>query len=277
MQNYLNTKYDLNDSSLVSVIDELPFWSAPFGMELLNAIELKKNINVLDIGSGLGFPLLEVAMRLGDSCKIYGIDPWQTAIERIKEKIDIYGIRNVNIIEGNAENIPLEDNSIDLIISNNGLNNVQDLNKSLSECSRILKKDAPIIFTMNLNTSFREFYKVYIDILIDNDLYAEVEKLQQHIYSKRKPIDEIINLLINNNIRVINYKENNFIIKCLDGTTFFNHFLIKLAFLPSWMDIVEIKKQKLIFSQLEDTLNKKAEDGELTFSVPFVTFQCGKI
>ena len=127
MDNYLKTNYDLNDKETVSVIDELPLWSAPFGLKLLDKIKYQKDITALDIGSGLGFPLLEIAMRLGNSCKLYGIDPWEAAVERIKTKTKIYGINNVEIITGVAENIPLPDHSVDLIFSNNGLNNVNDI------------------------------------------------------------------------------------------------------------------------------------------------------
>lgn len=74
--------FDLNSYKHVELIDELPFWSAPFGIKLLDSIMLKKNMTALDIGFGLGFPLTEIAMRLGKSSKIYGIDPWHTAIKR---------------------------------------------------------------------------------------------------------------------------------------------------------------------------------------------------
>ncbi|HSR18356.1 MAG TPA: hypothetical protein VLM39_09740, partial [Ignavibacteriaceae bacterium] len=79
MTHFIKTKYDLNSAELVSVIDELSLWAAPFGLRLLEMMKIRKNISVLDIGSGLGFPLLEIAMRLGDSCKVYGIDPWEAA------------------------------------------------------------------------------------------------------------------------------------------------------------------------------------------------------
>src|SRR4030066_1263761 len=114
MDNYLKTTYDLNDKDTVSVIDERPIWSAPFGLKLLDKIKYRKNIAALDIGSGLGFPLLEVAMRLGSSCKLYGIDPWEAAVERIKTKTKLYEITNIKIITGIAEKIPLPANSVDL-------------------------------------------------------------------------------------------------------------------------------------------------------------------
>lgn len=133
MKKYLTTNYDLNDESIISVIDELPLWAAPFGLKLLDKINYRKNITALDIGSGLGFPLLEIAMRLGNTCKIYGLDPWGAAIERIKTKVGIYGICNVEVLNGVAEKIPLPDKSVNLIFSNNGLNNVEDLSISLKE------------------------------------------------------------------------------------------------------------------------------------------------
>jgi len=73
MQAYLTHTFDSDDFDLVSVIDELPLWSAPFGLKLLDTIKLKSGINVLDIGSGLGFPLLEIAQRLGTTSTVYGI------------------------------------------------------------------------------------------------------------------------------------------------------------------------------------------------------------
>ncbi len=153
MNDYLKHSFNADDPDLVSVIDELPLWSAPFGLKLLDTIELKANINALDIGCGLGFPLIEVAQRLGASSKIYGIDPWTAAIDRINLKIKTYDIKNVEVIEGVAEELPFENNFFDLIISNNGINNVEDIKLSLDECYRVSKSNAQLTITMNLEDS----------------------------------------------------------------------------------------------------------------------------
>jgi arsenite methyltransferase len=182
---YLNKEYNLNNNSLVSVVDELPLWSAPFGLKLLETIQYKKNIKVLDIGFGLGFPLLEIAMRLGNTCKVYGIDPWKAAIERTKLKIKYYGISNVELIEGVAEDIPLQDGSIDLLVSNNGINNVQDLSKTLSECNRVAKKGAQFVITVNLPNSMIEFYCIFEKVLGQNGLAYLIPNVKSHILKKR--------------------------------------------------------------------------------------------
>ena len=63
MTDYL--KYKFQDTpEFVNTFDELPLWSASFGLLLLKHLELKPNLKVIDIGSGAGFPLLELAARL---------------------------------------------------------------------------------------------------------------------------------------------------------------------------------------------------------------------
>ena len=89
MTEYLT--YKLNDSEeFISTFDELPFWSASFGLLLFEHLELKPNLTVIDIGSGTGFPLFELAGRLGKSSKLYGVDHWKNANARAKQKIFNY-------------------------------------------------------------------------------------------------------------------------------------------------------------------------------------------
>jgi len=64
MENYLENKLDLKNLS--KMYDELPIWSAPFGLKLLEFIDYKPNITAIDLGFGTGFPLIEIAMRLGN-------------------------------------------------------------------------------------------------------------------------------------------------------------------------------------------------------------------
>ena len=186
------------------------FWSAPFGLKLLDAIKLLPNITALDIGFGLGFPLLEIAQRLGSSSKVYGIDPWKAAVERTQTKINILGLTNIKLIEGIAENIPLPDNSVDLIVSNNGINNVHDLDKVMRECRRIAKKSAQYVATVNLDKTMIEFYDELEGILLEEGLDENVAKLKHHIYQKRRPLDEMINYFENNGFKIKNIQHDSF-------------------------------------------------------------------
>lgn len=278
MANYLKTDWDFNADKLVEVFDELPLWAAPFGLKLLNGIDYKKGIKALDIGFGAGFPLTEIAMRLGKDSKVYGIDPWEKAIERTKKKIDFYGIKNIEIIRGVAENIPLDDASIDLIVSNNGLNNVADLPKALSECSRIMKSGGQFIQTMNLNNSMMEFYEVMKKVLLDLKLDNSLILMQKHIYKKRKPIEEYLDLIQSNGFVVESVAHDQFEYQFVDGTTMLNHYFIRLAFLDAWKEIVPREKQKTVFEKIENEINSIAQlRGVFKLTVPFVAIDCKKI
>lgn len=277
MTEFNKSHFDLNEKETVSIIDELPLWSAPFGLKLLETIQLKPKITALDIGFGLGFPLLEAAQRLGNSSKVYGIDPWQTAIERAKTKIKILGLTNVTVIEGIAENIPLPDESVDLIISNNGINNVQDLPKVMSECKRIAKKSAQFAATVNLDKTMIEFYDVLEKVLSEKGLTENIGKLKKHIYNKRRPLEELIQLFEVNNFKIQNVFHDSFKLKFLDAETMFNHYLIRLAFLDSWLDLVPSDRIDGIFQQVEKKLNHNSErNGELVLSTPFVVIDARK-
>ena len=275
MSNYLKTDFDFNSDLLLELFDELPIWASPFGLKLLDRIKYRRNISALDIGFGAGFPLTEIAMRLGETCKIYGIDPWEAAIRRTEKKIEFYGIKNIKIINGVAENIPLPDKSVELITSNNGLNNVENIEKALSECSRIAKTGGQLIHTYNLDNTMFEFYDLLKELLTAEKMDIELKKMNDQIYKKRKPLNEFIKLLELNNFRVTTVLNDQFNYKFADGTAMLNHYFIRLAFLDGWKSIIPEEKQIKIFNRIEDLLNQKAEkDGYINLSVPFVFLDC---
>jgi arsenite methyltransferase len=276
-----NQGFNLDEPSLISVLDELPFWSAPFGIKLLEKIVPKKNMAVLDIGFGTGFPIIELAMRLGDTCKIYGMDPWNAASDRAREKMRAYGIKNCEILPAetqyvaslpcNNDHIPLPDQTIDLVVSNNGLNNVADLDRTLSECGRIMKPGGQLVFTMNLDGTMVEFYNVMENVLAAHHLADAISAMHQHIYEKRRPLDEVLSLLRHTGFSIGSVDHDLFFYKFADGTALFRHFFIRLAFLDAWKKIVPVEKQESIFDEIEIRINEISNElGYFRLSVPFV-------
>lgn len=277
MKDYLNYKFNEDDPEFISVQDELPFWSAPFGMKLLDTIKLKKNMNVLDIGSGFGFPLIETAQRLGNSCKVFGIDPWKPAVNRVDFKINQLSLTNIKIIEGYAEELSFDDSTLDLIISNNGINNVSDMDKVFRECYRTIKREGQFVFTLNLKKTMIEFYNVFEEILLEFDLLEEVEQMHRHIHAKRKPEEEIVDKLHNAGFVINSVICHNFNYRFTDAITMFNYSMIKCWFLPSWIEIVPLPMREKVFSRVEEELNTIAkEKGEIKLTIPFAVFDCTK-
>jgi len=244
----LENKLDIKN--LPKMYDELSIWSAPFGLKLLDFIEYKPNITAIDLGFGTGFPLIEIAMRLGNDSFVYGIDIWKEAFGKVYEKINYYGITNIKLIEGNVESIPLENNSVNLITSNNCINNVQNINKSMVECSRILNRKGQFVLTMNLEKSMFEFYNIMEQTLLELNLLTEIDLMYKHIEQKRPSVDKIINP-IKNDFFIQNVEYDQFSYKFTNGTAMLNHHFIKVAFIDSWKNILPENKVHEIFKIME--------------------------
>jgi Methylase involved in ubiquinone/menaquinone biosynthesis len=269
MKKYLNNDFDF--VKYIDVADESPIWSALFGLKLLDYINYKTNISAVDIGFGTGFPLTEIALRLGDSSIVYGIDPWKDAIKRVNKKVDYYGLTNVRIIEGVAESIPLDNDSVDLITSNNGINNVNDIDKVLSECSRIIKQGGQFVQTMNTDLSMFEFYGQLEQVLSDLHMDKEIDLMRLHISHKRPPIDKMISMIQKHGFIIKDLEHDQFNYKFANGTAMLNHYFIRLAFMDSWIKLLPSDKVEQIFDMIESRLNEQSRIlGAVKLSIPFV-------
>jgi 2-polyprenyl-3-methyl-5-hydroxy-6-metoxy-1,4-benzoquinol methylase len=101
--------------------------------------ELKPGEVVLDLGSGGGIDVLLSARRVGPTGKAYGLDMTDEMLALANENKRKSGIQNVEFLKGEIENIPLPDNTVDVVISNCVINLSADKTKVLAEAFRVLK------------------------------------------------------------------------------------------------------------------------------------------
>ncbi len=261
--------FHFNDSSdFIETFDELPLWSAPFGLFLLKHLDLKNYDVVLDIGSGAGFPLFEIAERLGSASKCYGLDPWKNANLRAGKKIKNYETENVVIIESSAEKIPFQNESIDLIVSNLGINNFENPDIVFKECCRVLRKNCKLVLTTNLNGHWKEFYNVFEETLRQLKKTELIEKLieqQEH----RGSVKSISGLFTENGFTISRTFEESFEMRFLNGSAFLNHHFIKVGWMSSWQGLIPNEEWEKVFTVLEKKLNSFSEENNgLTLTVP---------
>ena len=102
-------------------------------------IELKEGQTVLDLGSGGGIDVLLSARRVGPTGKVYGLDMTDEMLALARENQRKAGATNVEFLKGEIEQIPLPDNSVDVIISNCVINLSADKGQVLREAFRVLK------------------------------------------------------------------------------------------------------------------------------------------
>jgi arsenite methyltransferase len=101
--------------------------------------ELKAGETVLDLGSGGGIDVLLSAKRVGPTGMAFGLDMTDQMLALAEENKRKSGLSNVHFLKGEIENIPLPNNSVDVIISNCVINLSGDKDRVLKEAFRVLR------------------------------------------------------------------------------------------------------------------------------------------
>lgn len=252
------------------MFDQLSLWSSPFGKLLLDNVPMHEGMEVLDVGCGAGFPILELAHRLGNSSKLTGLDSWTSGLARAQWKADQMGLQNVDLIFGDGAKMPFGNDQFNLIVSNLGVNNFDNPEATLHECHRVLKRMGKLCLTTNLKGHFREFYSSFESTLKELGMTELLPKL--HLQEQHRGTDESVRELIENaGFSILKMVKDRFHMRFVDGSALLNHLLIIIGFLPGWRSILPEKDEKQVFAHLEKKLNEQAKwNGELKMTVPML-------
>lgn len=106
----------------------------PFTAEVI-----KPGDTVLDVGSGSGTDVLIAAKLVGKTGRVIGLDLTPAMRSKLQTLVEEQQIKNVEVLAGDAESIPLPDHSVDVVTSNGVLNLVADKRKAINEIFRVLK------------------------------------------------------------------------------------------------------------------------------------------
>ncbi len=273
--NYLDD-IDYNTPEFGELYDELPLWSARFGLMLLEQVELRRGITILDVGAGTGFMTIELAQRCGAEAQLIAVDPWTAAMKRLSRKVEFLGITNVRTIVADAATIDLPDVSVDLIVSNLGINNFDNPEAALQTCFRVAKPGATLLLTTNLVGHMAEFYDAYRSVLMELGCSNRLGLLDAHI-NHRATVDSVKRLLERAGFEFVEAKTSSFQERFADGSALLRHHFIRLGFFPGWKSVAWPEAVEATFAALERRLNTIAADGgELSLTIPAACIRASK-
>lgn len=108
--------------------------------------EFPEGASVLDLGCGAGVDLCVAALLVGEGGKAIGVDITPLMVETASRHAKEAGLNNVEVMEGNLEHLPIENESVDIVISNGAINLASSKPKVFEEIYRVLKPEGKLYF-----------------------------------------------------------------------------------------------------------------------------------
>ena len=145
---------------------------------------IKSGDTVIDLGSGAGNDCFVARSLVGSEGKVIGIDFTPKMIQKAKENATKIGYENVHFVESEIENMPLPDNTADVVVSNCVLNLVPNKTRAFQEAFRIIKPGghfsiSDVVIRGNLPEKLKESAEMYVGCVsgaIDQNEYLEIVK-----------------------------------------------------------------------------------------------------
>lgn len=146
--------------------------------------QLKEGETVLDLGSGGGIDVLIASRYVGNSGKVYGLDMTDEMLRLANENKDKMGVTNVDFIKGYIEDIPLQDETVDVVLSNCVINLSDDKEKVLLEAYRVIKQGgrlrvADVVTLKDVNAELRKSAEMWYGCLAGTITVEEYKALLQ--------------------------------------------------------------------------------------------------
>ncbi len=178
MDSWLAKASGYGPDDLVDLPDSVMSFGCGNPVALMN---VKPGDVVLDLGSGAGLDLILAAKKVGETGRAIGLDMTPEMIITCRANLDKAGITNAEVRKGEMENMPVDDNEVDWIISNCVINLSPDKEKVFAEAYRVLKPGGQMmvsdLVTIGLPDEYRDDMAAWVSCIagaVEQDEYIRL-------------------------------------------------------------------------------------------------------
>lgn len=143
LQNAINHGY--RDEWIKQIPEQIWSYCAAVGNPF-STEELHEGASILDIGCGAGVDLCVASLLVGKQGKVFGVDITPAMVEKSRQHAKLAKLTNIVVSEGSIESLPIEDSSINIVISNGAINLASSKENVFSEIYRVLKNNGQLYF-----------------------------------------------------------------------------------------------------------------------------------
>lgn len=252
----------------VALFDEMPLWSSQAGALLLDHVPLTAR-RALDLGCGAGFPLLELAERLGPGAQMIGLDPWAQALSRAARKIAVWPVPQAALVRGDGAVLPFRDGTFDLVTSNLGVNNFSNAAQALRECRRVLSPGGVFAMSTNVAGHFAALYDALETVLRRRGDDAALARLRDHV-QHRGSVGTIAEHLQTCGFSVQATRTREVAWRFQSTQALFTHHFMRLGFRDGWREIAGADADAVLAELARELDAHAAAEGAITLTVPLV-------
>ncbi|MEO6950582.1 MAG: methyltransferase domain-containing protein [Polyangia bacterium] len=186
------SKRTFKEDKLAKIYDAevVPIWSRRFGRMLLRDLVVPNKAMVLDTNCGSGYPSLDLLKRMDEAGRIIAIDTSSPLLDEARTKAGkLSGKRIFFRSEASLPKLPFAEQVYDLVISNAGLQQIDDPEPAIRECARVTKVGGEVVATYPLAGTFGEFYDILREVLIKGDYKDAIDRLDAYL-TRYPPLEQ---------------------------------------------------------------------------------------
>jgi ubiquinone/menaquinone biosynthesis C-methylase UbiE len=233
------SKRTFKEDKLAKLYDAevVPIWSRRFGRMLMRDLTVPGKAMVLDVNCGSGYPSLDILRKMDEQGRIIAIDTSSPLLDEARSKAGkLSGKRIFFRSESTLPKLSFAEEVYDLVLSNAGLQQLDDPEPAVRECARVTKLGGRVIATYPLAGTFGEFHDLFREVLVKGDYKDAIDRLDAYL-TRYPPLEQAAGWFEDAGLTDIETEFESFTLLFKSSREFFFAPIIEYGPLSTWKAI----------------------------------------